>query len=268
MLFEFRTDRKIIDIPIIKIRPCRFSVREDYPIEKIRELAGSIERNGMIQPVIVRKVTREEYELIAGEMRLRAAALAGMKKIPCIVKKMSDKQAGIDALEENLRRYQISGFEEAEVIYKLLSEYGDELICEDDDKLKLLAFSEEERQIMNKYGFTEGHARALLKIRDCTARKFIIGEIIEEGLNVTQTEGYIEEFLLCRKAERLSRQKNKFVIKNIRIFENTINKAISVMTKTGLRIISEKREGEEYYEYTVRVPKSMLSHVNNEPRSA
>ena len=179
MLFEFRTDRKIIDIPIIKIRPCRFSIRDDYPMEKIRELAGSIERNGMIQPVIVRKVTREEYELIAGEMRLRAAALAGMKKIPCIVKKMSDKQAGIDALEENLRRYQISGFEEAEVIYKLLSEYGDELICENDDKLKLLTFSEEERQIMNKYGFTEGHARALLKIRDCTARKFIIGEIIE-----------------------------------------------------------------------------------------
>lgn len=256
MLFEFRSDRKIVDIPIVKIRPCRFGLREDYPVDMIRELAESIEKNGMLHPVLVRKVSREEYELIAGERRLRAASYTGMKKIPCIVKKISDKQAGIDALEENLRRNDINSFEEAELLCKLKNEYGIELSDENYNTLRMLSFDENERDIMNRYGFTDEHAKALLRINDHVTRRYVISEIIEEGMNVSQTNKYIEKLLLSEKAERLSRQKNKFIIKNIGIFENTINKAVSVMRKTGLNVSSEKREGYDHFEFTIRVTKA------------
>lgn len=268
MLFEFRTERKIIDIPIVKIRPCRFQLREDYPAEQIKQLADSIEQNGILQPVLVRKISRDEYELVAGERRLRAAICCGMKKIPCIVRRISDRQAGIDALEENIQRTGVNCFKEAELIQELIYKYGEENSANKSERLKLLEFTEEEKEIFNKYGFTIQHVQSLLKIKDTITRRFIISEIIEEGLNVTQTEKYIEDTILAKKQDRLSRQKTKLIIKNIKIFENTINKAVDVIKSSGLRAGTEKRETEDYYEYTVRIPKSVFDNDAAKSRTA
>ena len=121
MLFNNPTIRKIIEIPLVQIRSSKTASRKDYSRDKLNELAVSIEKNGIIQPLTVRKVTNMEYELIAGERRLRAAAICGLSTVPCIIVSCSDTQAILFSLTENLQRSELNFFEEAEIIKNIIS---------------------------------------------------------------------------------------------------------------------------------------------------
>ncbi len=258
--------KRVCEIPIVQIRPCRMQSRKKFSNEKLRELALSIKQNGILQPITVRKVSSLEYELISGERRLRAAVMCGNKKIPCIVLDCSDKQAGIYSLIENLQRCDLNFFEEAEGIERLMKEYG---LTKTDaarklgkkqstisNKLRILKLNDDEKEIILKYNLTERHARALLKIEDPVLRRMILSEIIEEGMNVSGAERHIDEVLRQKSEDRQKTQKKRLVIKNIKIFENTINKAVDTMRSSGIDAVTKQTETDEFIEITVRIPKS------------
>lgn len=266
--------KRVCEIPIVQIRPCRMQSRKSFSHEKLRELALSIKQNGILQPITVRRLSSIEYELISGERRLRAAVMCGNKKIPCIVLDCSDKQAEIYSLVENLQRCDLNFFEEAEGIQRLMTQYG---LTKTDtakklgkrqstisNKLRILRLSDEEKQIILKYNLTERHARALLKIEDPVLRRMILSEIIEESMNVSQSEKYIDEILRQKSEDRQKTQKKKLVIKNIKIFENTINKAVDTMRSSGINAVTKQTETDEFIEFTVRISKSKNNPIGEE----
>lgn len=272
MILSLRKDRRVIDIPIVQIRPCKTQTRKKYSHEQLMELAWSIKNNGIIQPLTVRKVSSVEYELVAGERRLRAAALCGKTRVPCIVITCTDSQAVIYSLAENLQRTELNIFEEAQGITDIINscnisrqEAARQLGKQQaviDCKLRILKFNNEEREIIIKAHLNEKHARALLKIQDPVERRFALSEIVEKNMNVSQTESYINECLCRTKQEKRRHQRRKAVIKDIRIFENTINNAVETMNSSGINAEAHKSENEDYIEYVVRIPKSRLFNIN------
>ncbi|MCD8026320.1 MAG: ParB/RepB/Spo0J family partition protein [Clostridiales bacterium] len=124
MNFIIKNDNKICEIPIIKIRPNKAQPRKQFNEDELYALSQSIRENGILQPLTVRRASASEYELIAGERRLRASALAGLKKVPCVVVKCSDKESAVYALLENLQRSDLGIFEEARGISRLIHRYG------------------------------------------------------------------------------------------------------------------------------------------------
>ncbi|MCH5201565.1 MAG: ParB/RepB/Spo0J family partition protein [Oscillospiraceae bacterium] len=264
-----KDENKVVEIPARRIRPNKTQPRRTFDEEDIRSLSQSISTNGLLQPLTVRKLKNDEYELIAGERRLRASIMAGFQKIPCIVMKCSDKDSAIFALIENLQRKDLSMFEEARGINRLIRKYG---ITQEQaaiqigkkqstvaNKLRLLRLSYEEQDWIVQAGLTERHARALLKISDEGLRKDALSHIVGEELNVKESERYIETLLINRPVPQTELTgftgDKKVVIKDVRIFVNTINKAVDTMRLSGINAISKKQETENYIEYTVKIPK-------------
>lgn len=258
-------NKKVIEIPARKIRPNKTQLRQDFYEEDLRSLSQSISNNGLLQPLTVRKLKNDEYELIAGERRLRASVMAGFTKIPCIVMKCSDKDSAIFALIENLQRKDLGMFEEARGINRLIRKYG---ITQEQaaiqlgkkqstvaNKLRLLRLSYDEQDWIVQAGLTERHARALLKIQNEDSRKEVLSHIIAENLNVKETEKYISSLLDNKKVQPLHNNDKKIVVKDVRIFVNTISRAVDTMRMSGIDAVSNKEETEDYIEYTVKIPK-------------
>lgn len=260
-------NKKVIEIPARKIRPNKTQPRQDFYEEDLRSLSQSISNNGLLQPLTVRKLKNDEYELIAGERRLRASVMAGFTKIPCIVMKCSDKDSAIFALIENLQRKNLGMFEEARGINRLIRKYG---ITQEQaaiqlgkkqstvaNKLRLLRLSYDEQDWIVQAGLTERHARTLLKIQNEDSRKEVLSHIIAENLNVKETEKYISSLLDNKKVQPLHNNNNdkKIVVKDVRIFVNTISRAVDTMRMSGIDAVSNKEETEDYIEYTVKIPK-------------
>ena len=263
-----RSENTIADIPIIKIRPNKAQPRKVFSEDELSALSRSISENGILQPLTVRKVSSTEYELVAGERRLRAAVMAGLRKVPCIVVKCSDRESAVYALLENLQRADLGIFEEARGISKLIRRYG--LTQEQAaiklgktqstiaNKLRLLRLSEEEQEWMEKAGLSERHARALIRIENETVRREVLSRIITENLNVKQSERLVGIYLNSTPKPARVKGNSKAVIKDIRIFLNTINRAIDTMRLSGINAQSNKTDTEDFIEYTIRIPKSTL----------
>lgn len=270
MNFVLKKDKKISEIPIIKIRPNKSQPRHVFNEDELAALSRSISENGVLQPITVRRISATEYELIAGERRLRASVLAGLKKIPCIVIKCSDKESAVFALLENLQRSDLGFFEEARGISKLIRRFG--LTQEEAarklgksqstiaNKLRLLKLTYEEQEWILNAGLTERHARALLRIDDKDVRREALSKIISDKLNTQQTDSLVS-IMLKTLEQPVIRQKgiSKVVIKDVRIFVNTINKAIDTMRLAGIDAQSNKTDCENFIEYTIRIPKTQIS---------
>lgn len=270
MNFVLKKDNKISEIPIIKIRPNKSQPRHVFNEDELAALSRSISENGVLQPITVRRISATEYELIAGERRLRASVLAGLKKIPCIVIKCSDKESAVFALLENLQRSDLGFFEEARGISKLIRRFG---ITQEEaahklgksqstiaNKLRLLKLTYEEQEWILNAGLTERHARALLRIDDKDVRREALSKIISDKLNTQQTDSLVS-IMLKTLEQPVIRQKgiSKVVIKDVRIFVNTINKAIDTMRLAGIDAQSNKTDNESFIEYTIRIPKTQIS---------
>lgn len=266
--FLVKSENIISEIPIIKIRPNKAQPRKQFNEYELSALSNSIAENGILQPLTVRKVSSTEYELIAGERRLRAAVIAGMRKVPCIVVKCTDKESAIYALLENLQRTDLGIFEEARGISRLIRRYGltQEQAAERlgksqstiANKLRLLRLSEEEQEWIENAGLTERHARALLKIDDEQLRREALSRTVSENLNVKQTENLVSMIINTRPKEEKDRGSSKAVIKDLRIFLNSINKAIDTMRLAGIDAQSNKKDTNDFIEYTIRIPKSKI----------
>lgn len=269
MNFILKNENKISDIPIIKIRPNKAQPRKVFNEEDLNALSQSIAENGILQPLTVRKVSTTEYELIAGERRLRASVMAGLHKVPCIVIKCSEKESAVYALLENLQRSDLGMFEEARGVSRLIRRYG---LTQQEaavklgktqstiaNKLRLLRLTYEEQEWIENAGLSERHARALLKLGDEGARREALSKIISENLNVQQSENLINLMLSPSPKNNKKQGTSKAVIKDVRIFVNTINKAIDTMRLAGIDAQSDKTDTDNFIEYTIRIPKKQIT---------
>ena len=263
-----KSESKISNIPIIKIRPNKSQPRKQFNEDDLNSLSRSITENGVLQPLTVRKISQSEYEIVTGERRLRASALAGLKKVPCIIVKCSDKESAVYALLENLQRADLGIFEEARGISRLIRRYGltQEQAAEKlgktqstiANKLRLLKLTLEEQEWIENAALSERHARALLKLDDETARRSVLSRVINEDLNVAQTEALVNLVSQSNPKKQQSRDKSKAVIKDIRIFVNTINKAVDTMRLAGIDAETIQSDNDNFIEYTIRIPKSQI----------
>ena len=264
MIFSER--RRLIEVAPEKIVPNPAQPRKDFPADALEQLAESIRHNGVLQPVIVRR-DRDRYILVAGERRWRASRMAGLKTIPAIVQEMSPKESAVMALIENLQRSDLNFFEEAAAIYNLMQ---DRSMTQDEtarrlgmsqsalaNKVRLLRFTGEEQRVILEGKLTERHARALLRLEDPVQRTRTIHTIIQRRLNVAQSEELIK--LLLEEKQEKKKPKRTFIAKDIRLFLNTIDRAVTAMKDAGIGAVSQKRETEEYYECVVRIPKKTSS---------
>jgi ParB family chromosome partitioning protein len=253
---------RVIGVPIDEITPNPHQPRKEFGDAEIESLAESIKQNGILQPLTFRK-QENGYELIAGERRLRAAKLAGLEYVPGIILDISERTSAVLALVENIQRQDLSFFEEAHAIEKLIHYYG---MTQDDaaiklgkaqstiaNKLRLLRLTDEERAIIIKYNLTERHARALLKLASPEERLKILERVVKYNLNVERTEQAIEAYVEKEEVKD-SYKKRSRVFQDVRIFVNTINKAIETMQAAGIPADSVRNQYDDYIEYRVRIP--------------
>lgn len=271
MLILTQEKRKVVEIPIEKIIPNPSQPRREFPQTELDSLSESIKENGLLQPISVRHLGAGKYELIAGERRLRACRIAGLRTVSSIIQDCDERQSAIFAILENLQRQDLQLFEEAEGIARLITQWG---VTQEEaavrlgksqsaiaNKLRLLRIEPQHREKIVNAGLTERHARALLRIPNEEMRTKALETVIANGYNVQKTDEYIEQLLTLKEAEQRPRRKGKrtFVVKDIRVFMNTINRAVETMQLSGIAAVTQKRETEEYIECVVRIPKTKTS---------
>lgn len=271
---NLRRSGSILLIPQNEITANPDQPRKSFDKSELEGLAQSIRLNGIIQPISVRRIDNGLYEVIAGERRLRAARMAGLEKIPCIIINASDEKAALYALIENLQRRDLGFFEEAAAIETLMREHG--LSQEEtakrlgkaqstlSNKLRLLRLPEDVRKAITDAGLTERHARALLKIEDGEKLRAAVQVIIKKNLNVAQSERLIGEIISGGKR----RPAVVKLFKDVRIFVNTLNHAVDTMREAGIQADSQKKETDDYIEYLVRIPKKPSGCISTSRRDA
>lgn len=260
--------KNITYIAIDNIRPNPYQPRKQFNKISLEELCESIKQYGVIQPINVRKLSSNMYELVAGERRLRAATMAGLKEIPAIIISINDNDSAVMALIENLQREDLSYMEEAEGYSNLISEHGftqEELAAKIGksqstiaNKIRLLKLPPLVKKILADNSLTERHARALLKLHDEQLQLRVLKNVCERGLNVKKTEELVEKAIdRYTKQENEKKNKTKFTkaIKDIRIFINTIKQAIDLMKKSGVDAKAAQFDRGSYVEFIVRIPK-------------
>jgi ParB family chromosome partitioning protein len=190
-----------LEVSLENIRPNRRQPRSVFDDEALKELAASIREIGILQPPVVRRVGENQYELIMGERRLRAAKLAGLSKIPVIIRETSDNELLREALIENIHRSNLNSLEEAAAYNQMLSDFGltHEELAEKIGKsrpvitntLRLLNLPATVQKKLASGALSMGHARALLGLSDATEIERIANRIVAEGLSVRATEELI-----------------------------------------------------------------------------
>lgn len=266
---KYKSGGSIILLPHDAIRPNPHQPRKTFDFDELQGLAASIKNNGIIQPLVVRRLTNDEYELISGERRLRAAKMVGLTTVPCVLMSADESESALYAIIENLQRDNLTYFEEAQAIEKLSSVFhmtqeeisgrlGKSQSCLS-NKLRLLKLGTDVRNVIIENSLSERHARALLKLKTDRERLDALDYILAKNLNVNETDKYIDS-LISPTPSRSQPKINK--LKDIKIFVNTINHAVDTMRNAGIKADLRKHETPEYYEYVVQIPKLTSSPVN------
>lgn len=258
-------------VPVEQIVPNPAQPRKYFDPEDLRELAGSIARYGVLQPLTVRCSNRK-YELVAGERRLRAARLAGLHKVPCILLDVDGEESSLIALVENLQRRDLDYIEEAEGLCKLIQAFD---MSQEEaarrvgksqsavaNKLRILKLPREMLLRLKQGGLTERHARALLRLGSNRERYEVIEHIIQHELTVARSEEYIDAYLanLARvpdedAAPKIQPPKPLYVIKDIRLFLNTVQRGVAILQQSGINAQVEQGGTDQEAVITIRIPK-------------
>lgn len=247
---------RVVFLNIRSIRPNRGQPRTEFHQDALAELANSIRQHGILQPLSVRRL-EGSYELIAGERRLRAAQLAGLTEIPCIIMNMDEKESGMAAMVENLQRQDLDFIEEANGIANLMEQwqFNQEQVARIlgksqssiANKLRLLRHSPEVLTALRQYGLTERHARALLRLGSEEEKLAVIDQIAEQNLSVARTEALIER-IICGHPPCPA-------IPNIRLFLNHLTQSLARIQHSGVAAISERKETDTQIILTITIPK-------------
>lgn len=265
------TEKRIEEILVDKIIPNPYQPRKSFSQVGLEELSASIRAYGILQPISVRKIGEDRYELIAGERRLKAARLAELKTIPAIVNNnYTDADSAILAIIENLQREDLNFMEEAEGYANLIEDHGftqqslAERIGKSQstiaNKLRILRLEISIKRRLLENGLTERHARALLKLPDEELREKALDKIIKNDLNVKKTEQLIKSMMenIGRGEEtnpvRSTKKIRSFM--NYRIYINTLKQAYEIIREKQENAQFEQIDKGEYVEVIVKIPKS------------
>lgn len=249
---------KIYLLPVDAIRPSPFQARTSFDERELAGLAQSIRENGLLQPISVRK-TADGYELVAGERRLRACKMAKMEQIPAVLCDFTDQRTAAMGLLENIQREDLNPFEQAQGLRDVMvlwdctqAEAAKRLGMAQPtfaNKLRLLQLTKDQQQFILDNGLTERHARAVLRLPENRRSEALI-TIAKRRMNARATDLYIEQLL----SETAKGKRRISMVKDVRIFVNTIDHAIRLMTDNGVPATAHREERDGYIEYTVRIP--------------
>lgn len=264
-LLSTDTLQRVEELPTEKIFPNQFQPRTVFNEDKIAELAQTIKEHGIIQPIIVRKMGPDYYEIIAGERRFRASLTLEMETIPAVVQEMDDEEVAAIALIENLQREQLTPIEEAKAYRNLLDiqEVTQELLANRlgksqsaiANKLRLLKLPEKvQAAVLNKQ-ISERHARSLLALETEEQQLEVLQAAAENHWNVKQTETRIQDILTKKEAKPKKKSKQRAFSKDIRIALNTIKKSVSMVKESGMKLEVEEKESDDFYEIKIQIPK-------------
>lgn len=262
-LFE---SNKILYLPIDTVTPNPNQPRKHFSPEGLQELSASIAVHGILQPLSVRR-TEAGYELISGERRLRAARLAGLTEIPCLLVSADEKESSLLALIENVQRRDLDFWEEALALRRLIDTYH---ISQEEaarrigksqsavaNKLRLLKLPQEALAILQAGGGTERHARALLRLETEEQQLESARRVVDLGLTVAQTEALVDSLLAGRSAP--PRKKPTYIIKDVRLFLNTISRSLDLMRSAGVDAQCSRQDTEELITLTIQIPRAPRS---------
>lgn len=255
------SEKNLKMINMEQIIPNAGQPRTYFDSEAINELMESIIENGLIQPIVVRPRELGQYEIVAGERRFRACQKAMMTSIPCIVEEYDDEKLAQVAIIENIQRENLSPIEEATAYLKLIEMYGytqatvashvgkkQSTIA---NKLRLLNLPQAIQDAVKEKKITERHARAMLSIDNATTQIKTLNKVINKGLNVKQTEEMINK----TKKEKKAAGPKKGISQHIKLAINTIKQATEMVTKTGIDLMLEEVDEDDYYVMTVKIKK-------------
>ena len=268
-LVSGREDRVLRRIRISEIVRNPNQPRRYFDPEAIATLAESIRQYGVLNPLTVRRTANGGYELVAGERRVRAARVAGLTDVPCLLINADGEDSSVIALVENLQRRDLDFFEEANGFKRLIEQFG--LTQEEAarkvgktqsavaNKLRLLRLSQQNMELIRCNNLTERHARALLRLNDEADRINVTNYIIEHELNVSRTEEYIDEFLKAKEnpqpvVEAESGKRVVRLFKDVRFFLNTLNRAVGVMVDAGIGATVKQQESDDGLTLTICIP--------------
>ncbi len=258
-------------IPLGRIRPNPQQPRRSFDEEGLAELAASIRSCGILQPLTVRRAG-DGYELVAGERRLRAARIAGLREVPCLVAQVGEEDSALLALMENLQRRDLDCWEEAQAIARLISRYG---LSQEEaarrlgraqptvaNKLRLLRLPEDVRALLRENGLTERHARALLRLQDPEVQRRAAGDIVRRGMNVAQAEAYVEKLLQSAQVTP-PRGRSTYIIKDVRLFLNSVDRGLHLMRQAGVDAGWNRQDTDREILLTIRIPKRASGKIDS-----
>ncbi len=251
---------RVVFLSVRSIRNNPTQPRQVFDQTGLQELAESIKEHGVLQPLSVRRVGNL-YELIAGERRLRAAKLAGLEEVPCLLMSMDDRESCLAALVENLQRRDLDFIEEAQGLSRLMKLGGlsQEQVAKQigksqsavANKLRLLRHSPQVLDALRSGGLTERHARALLNLGSEEAKLAAVGVILQRGLTVSQTEQYIHSLLTAQE-----RMPKPVKAPTVRRFLKDLGQNLDLMQKAGVAAVSHQQETEREITLTITIPKT------------
>lgn len=261
-------DNMLEIIPVDYIRPNPYQPRRVFTEESIIELAHSIKQYGLLQPITVRKASHSYYEIIAGERRWRAVCKAGFTHIKAFVQPAVDEDSAMIALIENLQREDLHFFEEAEAYLSLMKEHG---LTQEElarrlgknqstvaNKMRILKLPGAVKDMILSYKLTERHARALLRLHNEDAQLKLIKDITQRNLSVKSTEEIVEKMLSKLYGEAppdLGGQHIVCVMRDYRIYLNTIKKALTRIKKSGVRVSYQAQECQDKVSISIELAK-------------
>ena len=254
---------RVLTLRVADIRPNPHQPRQTFDDEGLRELASSIRRHGILQPLTVRSAGGGKWELVAGERRLRAAKLAGLEKVPCIRREADDRESALLALVENLQRRDLHYLEEAAAIAAYIRQTG---ITQEEaaaqlgrspsalaNKLRLLRLSPACRVLRVRNALTERHARCLRRREDEEERLAALRHLADKQLNVAQAEEYIEQRL--NRLQSIPPRQRTFILKDVRLFLNSLDRGLRMVREAGVDARTERQETDDAILLTIRIPK-------------
>ena len=253
---------RVLFLPVDSILPNPDQPRTLFSQPELEELADSIQSMGILQPLTVRR--REGgWELVAGERRLRAAKLAGLREVPCLSIQTDGQSSSLLALVENLQRRDLDFWEEALALRKLIDTYH---ISQDEaarrlgksqsavaNKLRLLKLDPAVLTILREGGCTERHARALLRLEDPAQQREAAQQVTERSLTVAQTESMVEAMLSSPSSG--PKKKPTFIVKDVRLFLNTISRSLDLMRSAGVNACCRREDTDEEILLTIHIPR-------------
>ncbi len=259
--------REVVQIPLEKIRFGGFQPRYAVRAEDLAGLVASIKEVGVLQPVLVRPAG-EFYELVAGERRVRASSLAGLKSVPALVCSLTDLEAAEVALAENLQRQSLHFLEEAEGLARLVERFG---LTQSEvarrvglsqsavaNKLRLLRLPSAVRRRIYELGLTERHARALLCLKREEDQLELLALAAERPVGVREWERLVQQKMagaapISREIERCSRRRLRPLVKDLRLFINSLEQGVRVLREAGFEVRLHHQQADNVLRVVIEV---------------